>query len=155
MVLLKFYFYLFQTMDTCNTFNCNICEKKYKRKFGLKRHLTTHRVTPDLRCDVCEIQFSEAYELRTHRKTKHLRRSFSCSLCPKTYTSRSGLHIHTKTHTGQKHQCKSCNASFALHSRLQRHMISHTESQGFICDVCGATCKYKSSLERHVCKHNR
>lgn len=74
------------------------------------------------------------------------------------------LLLHLLHHTARNNPtrsltqfCQLCNKSFANVYRLQRHMLSHDESQvlrKFKCPECGKAFKFKHHLKEHIRIHS-
>ncbi|XP_042878723.1 zinc finger E-box-binding homeobox protein zag-1-like isoform X2 [Penaeus japonicus] len=74
-----------------------------------------------------------------------------------TPTSEAALGDETDYLTGANVSCSVCHKKFANIHRLQRHMISHQESdvlRRFKCDECGKAFKFKHHLKEHKRIHS-
>ncbi len=49
-------------------YRCEICDKKFPKRFNLKRHEQTHTVQKDYSCDRCGKSYIQAANLSKHRK---------------------------------------------------------------------------------------
>lgn len=45
---------------------CNICQKVFQRKYGLKRHLMMHSTEKKYKCSLCDLRFSHPYNRKRH-----------------------------------------------------------------------------------------
>jgi uncharacterized Zn-finger protein len=50
---------------------CKQCEKKFKRKSDLNRHVANIHEEKVFRCDFCENSYARKDNLQRHQKTKH------------------------------------------------------------------------------------
>ncbi|XP_055021169.1 gastrula zinc finger protein XlCGF57.1-like [Boleophthalmus pectinirostris] len=133
---------------------CHFCEKKFRDKHNLKRHITVHTGEKPFSCTVCGRCFSQKETLRQHMglhsrsKTEpRIRRGgsprtapaaqdpaaspsksapFSCPVCARCFTRPFSLQSHMVTHTGEKpFLCLQCNMRFNRKSNLKRHAKTH------------------------------
>ncbi|KAK7930345.1 hypothetical protein WMY93_006740 [Mugilogobius chulae] len=51
------------------------------------------------------------------------------------------------------YSCSECGKSFKIKSRLQQHMISHSDERPHKCPECGKMFKDKSNLNKHITTH--
>ena len=86
-------------------YHCHICNKEFKHKSSLKKHLDRK---------VCE---------------KYTKMQFQCNLCPKKYSSKISLNTHIRNKHGTKKiitkvqvMCPLCNSTFSDKYVLKRHL---------------------------------
>lgn len=106
-------------------------------------------------CDyVCA---NEQPDLKMHIKRKHTQESgktFSCPECKLVVASRRDLKQHMKFHKDGpelKLFCKECSFVTDCKSRLQRHLVVHSNVKPFHCGICD----YKATQKEHVLRHLR
>ena len=100
-----------ETCGSISTFDCNYCEKTFRVKKSLKRHLREkHSHTNknldyiedmdsvgELNCDQCEKIFRRKDSLDRHVSSVHVQREiFSCSLCDRKFPRKDTLRKHFK-----------------------------------------------------------
>lgn len=76
------------------------CQRKYKSKSALSKHLRVHQDTKPFPCDFagCCQAFIQKADLNRH-KLKHTgAKPFTCNICRKTFTQVGNLNTHLKTH---------------------------------------------------------
>merc|ERR1712202_15457 len=83
--------------DNDNYFECNICEKMFKGRFNLNRHLET------VHNDHCE--------------------KYECQTCGKTFKTKTNLKRHMNTHI--RIICENCLKEFKTKDELKAHRISN------------------------------
>ena len=92
-------------------FKCRFCEKHYKVKKCLDRHVREKHFDPnknadfiedlgsigDIKCEHCDKVFKRSFCLERHVSTVHsLEKSFFCSKCEMKFTRKDSLNTHTK-----------------------------------------------------------
>ncbi|KAL5010066.1 hypothetical protein ScPMuIL_012371 [Solemya velum] len=112
-----------------------------------------------LRCIHCGEGFTRASLLRDHMHAHHPEHpiKYLCPKCDETFLLKSQLDKHLALHSPTSQVCRVCNKTFANVYRLQRHMISHDESNDlrkFKCPECGKAFKFKHHLKEHIRIHS-
>ncbi|CAL4072313.1 unnamed protein product, partial [Meganyctiphanes norvegica] len=78
-------------------------------------------------CNLCGKKFAKKFKLVKHQKTCSGEIKFQCSQCVKSFTLKADLVRHQRTHTGERpFQCSQCNKRFIQKSNLVTHQITHT-----------------------------
>ncbi|XP_075931671.1 uncharacterized protein LOC142931579 isoform X3 [Anarhichas minor] len=130
-------------------FSCTECDRRFRTKGGMKRHMMTH----------------------TGEKP------FSCSVCRKSFAQSADLEIHMRIHTGEKRlRCRVCDQRFSWLYQLRNHecvgqqagvnalnngdvsVRDSTCSAGeklFSCSTCEKTFGSSGHLKRHENSHKR
>ncbi|XP_075945014.1 uncharacterized protein LOC142947365 [Anarhichas minor] len=110
------------------TFKCDMCEKAFKCKPYLQRHMIVHKCTKLL----------------------------TCKTCGKSFQYNSYLKVHMRIHTGERpYTCKTCGKDFRFGSNLNDHMRIHTGERPYTCKTCGKDFRFRSELKVHVETHMR
>jgi hypothetical protein len=77
---------------------CPFCDKNFKTKFTLNRHLeTVHMQNSDVtfECKICKKVFRRKDKLQKHEKTHlEIKVEMSCEVCDRKFQSRDGLNAH-------------------------------------------------------------
>ncbi|KPJ14825.1 Zinc finger protein 26 [Papilio machaon] len=138
------------------SFFCDICNKGYVRKNGLRTHLKTdHDFGKVLNCNWCNKKFDAVSRLKNHI-VKHTReRNFSCEQCGGKFVTHAALIYHIRLHTGERpFPCDMCDESFLSASRRMEHKrrkhIGPTEE----CPVCHVKFITSHQLRKHVQRHS-
>jgi uncharacterized Zn-finger protein len=53
------------------TYECDVCEKRFRASGHLKNHMRIHTNEIPYECDVCEKRFRYSSNLRRHVRTQH------------------------------------------------------------------------------------
>lgn len=102
-------------------FQCDVCDKVFKEKHQIKRHLNTHFPKAELKCSQ---QLSSKQSLKEHVQNDHSKiKSHKCQMCPaeffhlKSYTNHvQNMHLEEKMH-----KCDICEIAFKTKNSLTIH----------------------------------
>ena len=92
-------FYLILTMSLSvyfQLFPCHLCEKDYKWRSSLDKHLKGCHGEAQFECQSCSKAFRYKTCLEKHVATKHNLKEFMCDLCGAKYSSKWGLTRHCR-----------------------------------------------------------
>ena len=110
--------------------------------------------TIQFQCQVCEKGFKKLRYLKEHVKI-HINDSlYQCDKCPKKLRSMKILRMHVaNVHnvTDSTHVCAICSAEYKRIYDLKRHLKIHSEKK-YICQFCSKSFhlkQYKTSHEKH------
>jgi uncharacterized Zn-finger protein len=103
---------------------CGICQKSFKEKSKLIRHMLVHTGEKPHQCSYCSKRFSVDYNLRTHMRIHTGEKPFDCNFqgCFKAFTQSGNL----KAHILAKHS----NSQFTL-IKNEVKSPERTNSSGF------------------------
>lgn len=80
------------------TKECRICQKLIK-SYNFRRHIRTHEESTQFECDICQKQFRRSANLKRHVESVHQKiKNFFCGSCPFSTYENSSLMSHIKTH---------------------------------------------------------
>ena len=158
-------------------FKCTKCEKVFKHKTSLKRHLKQHEAELDgFVCDICNSKFTREDNLYKHRGRIHglfninfdatkvcSKEKIVCKMCNFDFgedcqrfenhlARRSCLKKERTVEVNEedKFECTFCERSYFDQDSLFRHIEwKHKNAKSYACEHCSVTFQYKSSLVRH------
>lgn len=132
---------------------CHICGKFFKHH--LEKHLLTHSEKKPFQCDICNKTFKRKNHMKTHTKLIHENTTMhQCDICNKKLRSKDALVFHLKRHTKEYCiKCEKCGFGFVRMFEYRKHVKVKHGVSNFICNVCGVSCCDKTSLERHIARH--
>ncbi|KAF0024111.1 hypothetical protein F2P81_022913 [Scophthalmus maximus] len=138
---------------TASILHCVICEKTFRHKGNLMKHVETHAEDPECLCGVCGERFESSHglsdHLRSHRET--VGGIGTCPICGRTFQN---METHMRSHTGLKpFSCDFCSKSFPRPGALRRHKKIHSRRTCDICPFCGLTFTQNHLLQDHLKTH--
>lgn len=134
---------------------CIYCNKVYRGRNTLKKHLRIHLNIKDNQCAFCPKSFTDRSSLRIHQG-RHKGKSFKCSQCGNCYFSQNELRQHiTMRHMERRYTCETCQRKFPSKTILNDHQRVHLPDRPFVCKQCGADFKRNRNLVRHMRVHQK
>ncbi len=136
---------------------CSHCQKVFKAKRDLSRHLLIHSDSRPFQCGQCQKCFRQKMALTRHMLTHNSIRAFECEICQKSFTQKAHLKAHISVaHSNDKpHKCLICDRSFSLKTYLTLHMSTHTGEKDYVCPICHKAFSQRNNLTVHIATHSR
>ncbi|XP_035700591.1 zinc finger protein 600-like isoform X2 [Folsomia candida] len=138
-------------------FPCPLCEKEFKDKAYVAKHIAIHTTEKSHKCEICQKSFVEAVSLKNHKihQEKSVRPVFACTFCLDSFLSYAGRRDHIQTyHKREKYPCSLCDKIFSSKSGLRQHKIAKHSKNEKDYHACNK-CEYKSWLKSQITMHNR
>ncbi|CAB3262403.1 unnamed protein product [Arctia plantaginis] len=136
---------------------CPHCPEIFVSYYDRSEHLVKeHNQAPVIYpCNACNKTYKKKFELNRHIKHHHLQqRSYLCDKCNAKFFSKRGLVDHLSRHTGgEVCSCDVCGKTFSRARTLKEHMKIHGDDKRFQCEICKKTFMQKCSLKSHVRLH--
>ena len=106
------------------SFNCEICERKFSFRFSLHRHISeVHE----------ENRSHKKVIMNNHKESVHEgKKKFQCGKCNKLFSDKSNMTKHIASiHEGKKpFRCDNCDASFSTKQNMNKHIkVVHEEKE--------------------------
>ncbi|XP_055842587.1 zinc finger protein 91-like [Episyrphus balteatus] len=135
-------------------YECTICHKKFGRTDNLRVHMSSHG-KKQFECDSCERSFGQAYLLKRHKEQTHSEeKPYLCSECGQRFVRNGDLAVHMRRHTGEKpYKCQYCNKGFTRSTEVYVHERYHTGEKKHVCNICGKAFQRPYNLVVHVRTH--
>ncbi|XP_013169178.1 PREDICTED: zinc finger protein 665-like [Papilio xuthus] len=123
-------------------------ERKRKERVQQKKN---HSKVKEIKCSPCDMVFETKEHLAAHRREAQCMRR-ACDVCGQLVLSigQHMRHIHKRS---VPHKCPTCGKEFPIIARLKSHMLVHTNTFNFFCDLCPYKCKHKYYLVMHMRTH--
>uniref|UniRef100_A0A1I8MAP5 Zinc finger protein Xfin n=1 Tax=Musca domestica TaxID=7370 RepID=A0A1I8MAP5_MUSDO len=137
-------------------FTCDKCKETFVVRHHLVKHMKQRhsRKKKPLFCEICERDFKYKSSLEKHMRSHNGERPYLCPQCGKTFRSSSNLSEHMTRHAGQAtYSCPECPRRFKCGSDLRKHRATHTNYKPHICDICGFRFSRAYSLLEHKRLH--
>lgn len=84
-------------------YNCNFCQRQFKKREYLSRHEKAHFTTQIYTCSSCQKQFRNRTHLKRHMIVHTNEKPYTCKCCQKQFNRKDNLHSHVKkTHLKEK-----------------------------------------------------
>jgi len=135
-------------------FQCSQCDKNYKVKAELKKHIDIIHKGVKYPCPTCSDVLSSSQSLKRHIRTVHetLEKNFSCDICSKAFKDSDYLQRHMRTHeeTTKSFVCQECGKFFKYQNTLKSHIrIMHDKIFKQTCEECGKCFPDMHKLKIH------
>ena len=121
---------IIKSKDEISTHLCTKCQKIFKTKYILARHIKRHEHIKQFICTICNKGYIDSYTLRRHIRVHTCIFPFKCTECDKCFNQRYNLRVHL----AMVHQLKDTTP----------------RSKIYVCDLCGAIYKSSDNYIEHL-----
>ncbi|XP_062580416.1 PR domain zinc finger protein 4-like [Saccostrea cucullata] len=158
---------------------CPVCAKMFRKKQGLRQHLTdVHKEAlcnpPEdndlfslksksrkqksdplelITCPFCKKVLASNSNLKKHLAVHKGERNFQCEFCHKSFRQKAHLESHMGIHKVEKLRCTFCDRTFNRDTDRKLHEKIHTKTGLFQCESCDKTFTKKQNYKRHILIH--
>ncbi|XP_069102138.1 zinc finger protein 91-like [Argopecten irradians] len=138
-----------------NPFQCDLCDRDFKSRLGLKLHMMGHTGEKPHACTVCDKRFRQKISLMTHMKKHNITPEvvLSCNVCNAEFDTAVSLRGHLQTHTRQKLDriipCARCGKQFKDEKFYLKHLEAHGVSMTLTCEHCEKEFEEDESYSVH------
>ena len=135
---------------TAKPHQCTQCNKRYKAKGDLNRHMRVHTNEKPYKCDECDKAFRQSSVLSDHKRGHTGEKPYKCDQCDKAFRQSNSLTKHKKLHINpESRTCSKCGEFFARPTLLINHMLTHSNKKSYKCDECNLLFTKVGNLKRH------
>ena len=123
--------------DKTYKFECQQCDKAYKRKNHLKEHIQSFHEGVKYLCHQCDQEFTDQSSLRRHIQSVHKGVTYACDHCDYQATQQSNLtkhfqsvhtmYVHEVDGNSFKFECQQCEKVYKRKDHLRKHIKSAHE----------------------------
>ncbi|XP_046975364.1 zinc finger protein 91-like [Vanessa cardui] len=137
----------FTCVECCRTFDTARKKLLHDRSYhsGMK---LPHK------CGYCLERFKEVWKKYEHLSKVHGIKSpgIKCQVCDKSFETKNAWRLHTtRVHLLQRpHKCSDCDMEFYAKRELESHMVKHTGTREFKCDICFKSYGRQKTLKQHM-----
>ncbi|XP_045456544.1 zinc finger protein 501-like [Melitaea cinxia] len=142
---------------------CLHCHKMFKRQISLKKHIKfTHMTQKRSKCEICQKTYVNKEGLKTHMIDKHPSEATAgtikkhvCPDCGVAFKAPSQLRSHMVKHTGARnYYCVECDKGFKSNNSLKQHLKIAAPHVNYLelplkCDHCDKRFSVRRDLVRH------
>lgn len=138
------------------TFVCEQCDLVFDtvRKKKLHERKIHNGLNMPHKCGYCSERFRENCHKNEHLAKVHgvVGPTIKCQACDKTFTLQQTWLLHMKKYhlLQKKHDCTRCDMAFFSKRELTDHMVKHTGTREFKCEVCKKSYGRLKTLKEHV-----
>ncbi|XP_063702571.1 zinc finger protein 501-like isoform X2 [Culicoides brevitarsis] len=141
---------------------CETCQKSYKSKRDLNRHIRRMHQSSlwtSYTCQYCGKFFSrkadgQVHERKVHRQLVESSKEFKCQFCIRGFDTEKYLQLHEDNHKNGELTCKTCGKEFYYQAQCKTHEnYCGEEEEKYICHYCSKEFARKGALLPHFASH--
>ncbi|CAG4950758.1 unnamed protein product [Colias eurytheme] len=138
-------------------FQCDYCNKIFRTKPAIKRHLSIHDKLTSYACSQCNKYFSNLIYLSAHSKRQHPNWNihYMCNICDKAFLLKANLKHHLACHSRNEKmfKCIYCKEKYYEQHELIEHEKQHLVDGKYLCIVCEMGFDCRNRLTSHYRVH--
>ncbi|VEN59814.1 unnamed protein product [Callosobruchus maculatus] len=145
----------FKYDDVQDLYICNTCSAEFQEKEDAEKHLPTH--DENFQCEVCNKKFKRAYDYGTHAHTHRADNMFPCPMCQYKTMRRTSFMVHINYVHLKKFSyfCETCGKGFNDALLAKEHHNEHLGIKPFVCVVCEKSFTFSRYLYTHQVRSHR
>ncbi|KAL9700482.1 hypothetical protein quinque_003923 [Culex quinquefasciatus] len=134
-------------------FKCGTCGLEFKRKCTRDSHEICHSNVFNFPCQQCDKKFKLRSQLMKHIRRVHKNPFFHCEHCSKPFYTRDNMLNHIEHVHGiqMRFLCDICVASFESEEKLSIHKSRHENPKMFECARCLFVFGTQEQYFDHLC----
>merc|ERR1712020_859211 len=110
------------------------------------KHVLDQHTTPEncpYPCNYCGRGYKNRRVLALHEAGHLAKKQFQCQLCPYNASRKDLLKGHVKgVHDNERPEiCNICGKRFLTRTKLEKHILTHSDIKRYSCDRCGTKLK--------------
>ncbi|XP_061713736.1 zinc finger protein 595-like isoform X2 [Cydia pomonella] len=130
-------------------YSCVSCERRFVTQSALDVHMVAHTMDPKFECNICQKKFRMKHLVLKHM-THSEKRLYNCNDCGLALKTKDTLRNHLLLHRSNKdYPCELCSKSFQKLDYLRVHMVTHTKEKRYECRYCSARFGRAHHRSRH------
>lgn len=102
----RFYSPIFKKNENgmLRVFQCHICDKVFKTKALVSRHMITHSTAKPFKCEVCDKCYTRKDSLLYHKRKHKPQFAYACPVCFERCATKESFVKHLDTHTDENYK---------------------------------------------------
>lgn len=105
---------------------CDLCQKKYRHKLTLRKHIHEHIIDPNFMCAMCGATFGTEFLLRIHARSVHKKP------LNKVISADAKKHLTNANNDSDIMFCKICKINF----ETNKDLLAHVKVICYIIIIC-------------------
>lgn len=127
---------------------CKICDKTFKKSYGLKNHMNSHFGIKQYPCFVCGMLFGRTHHVKRHMFRKHKdEHSYDCDICAMKFPSIDEIVSHSVKHVRES-QAHEKELNIAVKFSNNSKSVNNSELH---CEGCDRYFEMVDEYRDHVC----
>jgi hypothetical protein len=141
------------TTDVDKKLECNFCEKTFRRRDHLNKHVRgVHTTERNFVCPVCSKKYTSDGTLKQHVSNSHSQKLQQCNYCDKAFARKDHLmkHIQGVHFKERKYICQHCSKGYTSQGAMLQHVGKAHLEKNFECHKCSRKFATNVRLQIHI-----